>query len=187
MAGERRFQAAKKAGLKEIPAVVKDITDDEVLKLALIENLQRADLNPLEEALAYRTLLKQHKLTQEQLSHMLSKSRSAISNSMRLLELTDDVQKFVIDGLLSAGHARALLGVTDPEAQIKLAQKVIDKLRCNAENTSYSFLAQRSKKSQKRSCPKNINVHVTRCSLFLRRACGSKKERKRISRLSLAT
>ncbi len=181
VAGERRFQAAKKAGLKEIPAVVKDITDDEVLKLALIENLQRADLNPLEEALAYRTLLKQHKLTQEQLSHMLSKSRSAISNSMRLLELTDDVQKFVIDGLLSAGHARALLSVTDPEAQIKLAQKVIDEHLSVRETEKLAplFLGATLEKKPKKLMPQEYKRACHQMQLILKTRVRIKEGKKK--------
>lgn len=126
VAGERRYQAAKLAGLTEVPVVVRDISDDEVFKLALIENLQRSDLTPLEEAQGYRQLLSEQGLTQEELAKTLSKSRSAISNTLRLLELPEMVQSLVADGLLTAGHARAILSVSTDEGQIKLAQKVVD-------------------------------------------------------------
>lgn len=126
VAGERRFQAAKQAGLKEIPVCVRNITDDEIFKLALIENLQRADLNPLEEALGYKKLIKQLKVTQEELSKVLSKSRSAISNTMRLLDLPQEIQNLLGDMLISAGHARALLSIPQEDAQIKLAKKIVE-------------------------------------------------------------
>ena len=123
VAGERRFQAAKIAGLSEIPAVVRTIDDDEVFQLALIENLQRADLNPVEEALGYKKLLDDKALTQEGLAKALSKSRPAISNSLRLLELPAEVLDMVSAGELSAGHARAILSVPDTDGRVRLAHK----------------------------------------------------------------
>lgn len=126
VAGERRYQAAKKAGLTEIPAVVREISDEDVFKLALIENLQREDLNPIEEAMGYRTLLKETGMTQGELGQTLSKSRSAIANTLRLLDLPNEVQTMMADGKLTAGHARAILAVASEEGRIKLAQKVID-------------------------------------------------------------
>ena len=126
VAGERRFQAAKKAGLKEVPVLVREIADEEVFQLALIENLQRADLSPIEEAQGYRQLLDQNGLTQEELGKVLSKSRSAISNTLRLLDLPEEVQELMADGQLSAGHARAILAVSTDEGREKLARKVID-------------------------------------------------------------
>lgn len=125
VAGERRYQAAKLAGLDEVPVVVREISDEDVFKLALIENLQRSDLTPLEEARGYRQLLDEKELTQEQLAKMLSKSRSSITNTLRLLDLPDEVQELVEDGKLSAGHARAILAVPTDEGRIKLAQKVV--------------------------------------------------------------
>lgn len=125
VAGERRYQAAKLAGLDEVPVVVREISDEDVFKLALIENLQRSDLTPLEEARGYRQLLDEKDLTQEQLAKMLSKSRSSITNTLRLLDLPDEVQELVEDGKLSAGHARAILAVPTDEGRIKLAQKVV--------------------------------------------------------------
>lgn len=125
VAGERRYQAAKAAGLTEVPVVIRDISDDDVFKLALIENLQRSDLSPIEEARGYKQLLVDKGLTQEELAKALSKSRSAITNTIRLLDLPEEVQTYVEEGQLSAGHARAILAVPQEEARIRLAQKVI--------------------------------------------------------------
>lgn len=126
VAGERRYQAAKLAKLEEIPVVIKAISDEEVFKLALIENLQRSDLTPIEEARGYKQLIKQDNLTQDELSKILSKSRSAIANTLRLLDLPEEVQNFMAEGRISAGHARAILTVSGKEGRIKLAQKVIE-------------------------------------------------------------
>lgn len=126
VAGERRYQAAKAAGLSEVPVVIREISDDEVFKLALIENLQRSDLSPLEEAQGYRQLIKEKGLTQEELAKILSKSRSAITNTLRLLDLPEEVQGLVEEGKLTAGHARAILAVPSEEGRIKLAQKVVE-------------------------------------------------------------
>ena len=125
VAGERRYQAARRAGLDRVPVVVREVADGELLQIALIENLQRSDLNPLEEAQGYRDLIAQHSFTQEDLGKVLSKSRSAISNAMRLLDLPEDVQDLVRDGLLSAGHARAILSVEGDEDRSALARKVV--------------------------------------------------------------
>lgn len=126
VAGERRYQAAKLAGLAEIPVIIKDIDDDEVFKLALIENLQRSDLSPLEEARGYKQLIKERGLTQDEAAKLVSKSRSAITNTLRLLDLPKEVQQYVEDGLITAGHARAILAVPSVEGRIKLAKKVVD-------------------------------------------------------------
>lgn len=125
VAGERRYQASKLAGLKEIPAVVREIDDDKVFQLALIENLQRSDLSPIEEAKGYKQLLTSRGLTQEELAKILSKSRSAIANTLRLMDLPVEVQHMMEQGLLTAGHARAILAVPSEEGRIKLAKKVV--------------------------------------------------------------
>lgn len=125
VAGERRYQASKLAGLTEIPVCIKEINDKDVFQLALIENLQRTDLTPLEEAKGYRQLIKDHGLTQEQLAKVLSKSRSAIANTLRLIDLPEEVQDLMEQSLLTAGHARAILAVPDESGRIKLAQKVV--------------------------------------------------------------
>lgn len=124
VAGERRYTAAKAAGLKEVPVIIKDINDDEVLQLALIENLQREDLQPLEEARAFKVLLDESGLTQTALAHALSKSRPAIANSLRLLDLPSEVQALLEQGALSAGHARALLALPTDDLRVKLAEKI---------------------------------------------------------------
>lgn len=125
VAGERRYQASKLADLKEIPAIVREIDDAEVFQLALIENLQRSDLTPIEEARGYRQLLDTKGLTQEGLAKILSKSRSAIANTLRLMDLPQEVQDMMEEGQITAGHARAILAVPSEEGRIKLAQKIV--------------------------------------------------------------
>lgn len=126
IAGERRFRASKLAGLTEIPAIVLDRDDKLAAQIALIENVQREDLNPLEEALAYRSLAEEYGMTQEELSQKVGKSRSAIANSVRLLDLPEEIQTLVSSGELSAGHGRTLLGVQDRDSMILLAQKTVE-------------------------------------------------------------
>ena len=125
IAGERRYQASKLADLTEVPVIIKDVNDEEMLALALIENLQRSDLNPLEEANGYRQLIDASGMTQDALSKAVSKSRSAITNSLRLLDLPEPVQQMIFDGKLTAGHARAILAVPYEDARIKLAERVV--------------------------------------------------------------
>lgn len=125
IAGERRYQASKIAGLTKVPVIIKDVDDQKMLELALIENLQRSDLNPIEEAMGYRQLIKASGMTQEALSKAVSKSRSTITNSLRLLDLPEQVQQLMYEGKLTAGHARAILAVPFEEARIKLAEKVV--------------------------------------------------------------
>lgn len=126
VAGERRYQAAKLAGLDEVPVVIREISDEDVFKLALIENLQRSNLTPLEEARGYRQLLDEKDLTQEELSKILSKSRSAITNTLRLMDLPAEVQDLLEAGRITAGHARAILAVPTEEGRIRLAEKVVN-------------------------------------------------------------
>lgn len=126
IAGERRWRAAKKAGLKEVPVVIKKFSDEEAKVVALIENLQRENLNPIEEALGYQSLIKEHSLKQDEVAKKVSKSRVAVTNSLRLLKLDERVQKMVIDDMISGGHARALLGISDGEKQYSIAMKAFD-------------------------------------------------------------
>ncbi len=126
IAGERRWRAAKKAGLKEVPVIVKELTEKEIVEISLIENIQRENLNPIEEAYAYKKLLTEFNLKQDEVAERVSKSRTAVTNSMRLLKLDENVQQMVIDEKLSTGHARALLGIADPEKQYIVAQKIFD-------------------------------------------------------------
>ncbi len=126
IAGERRWRAARIAGLKEIPVIVKEYTDQQVLEIALIENIQREDLNAIEEAMAYEKLVREFNLKQDEVAERVGKSRVAVTNSMRLMKLDKRVQQMVIDDMISGGHARALLGITDKEAQYNVAMKVFD-------------------------------------------------------------
>ena len=126
IAGERRWRAAKMAGLKEIPVIIKNLTNQEIVEISLIENIQREDLNPIEEAQAYKRLLEEFNLKQDEGAERVSKSRTAVTNSMRLLKLCDEVQQMVVNEMISTGHARALLSIEDPEEQYMIAQKVFD-------------------------------------------------------------
>lgn len=126
IAGERRWRAARIAGLQEVPVVVKEYSEDDIFTIALIENIQREDLNPIEEAVAYQKLIKEFKLKQDEVAEKVSKSRTAIANSMRLLKLDQRVQQMLIDEMISEGHGRALIPITDPEEQFTLAMKVFD-------------------------------------------------------------
>lgn len=126
VAGERRWRAAKMAGLKQVPVIIKDYSEQEIMEIALIENIQREDLNPIEEAKAYQRLIKDYNLKQEEVAEKVAKSRTTITNSMRLLKLDERVQQMLINDLLSTGHARALLAIEDKELQYDIAKKVID-------------------------------------------------------------
>ena len=126
VAGERRWRAAKRAGLKKVPVIIRDLSEREIVEIALIENIQREDLNPIEEAQAYRRLLEEFSLSQDEVAERVSKSRPTITNSRRLLNLDERVQQMLMEDLISAGHARALLGLEDKDAQYELAQRVLD-------------------------------------------------------------
>lgn len=126
VAGERRWRAAKIAGMKEVPVIIRNYTEQEIAEISLIENIQREDLNPIEEAQAYKRLLEEFKLKQDEVAERVSKSRTAVTNSIRLLKLSEEVQQMVIDDMISTGHARALLAVDDHREQYALAQKIFD-------------------------------------------------------------
>ena len=126
IAGERRWRAAKLAGLKEVPAIIKDYTEKEIVEVALIENIQREDLNPIEEAKAYQRLVKEYNLKQDEVAERVAKSRVTVTNSMRLLKLGERVQEMIIEEMISSGHARALLSIDDEELQYQLAIKIFD-------------------------------------------------------------
>ena len=126
IAGERRWRAAKLAGLKEVPVIVKEFTEQEAVEISLIENIQREDLNPIEEAMAYKRLMEEFHLKQDAIAERVSKSRTAVTNSMRLLKLDDRVQQMLIDEMISTGHARALLALESKDAQAEAAVKVFD-------------------------------------------------------------
>lgn len=158
IAGERRYQASKLAGLEELPVIIKDVNDEEMLALALIENLQRSDLNPVEEAKGYRQLIDASGMTQEALSRAVSKSRSAITNSLRLLDLPEVVQQMIFEGKLTAGHARAILAVPYEDARIRLAEKVVaEGLSVRAtENLAPLFSAGETPKTSRPATPQSF-------------------------------
>ena len=179
VAGERRYQAAKLAGLKEIPVNIKDISDSEVFQLALIENLQRADLNPIEEAQGYSKLLKDNGFTQEQLGKILSKSRSAIANTLRLLDLPKDVQDLMAAGKLTAGHARAILAIPDEDARIELANKVVNEQLSvrQTENLASLFSGRNSEKPKREPTPSSYKRAARQLRLALNTNVRVKKVR----------
>ena len=126
IAGERRWRAAKLAGLKEVPVIIKEFNDQQVVEISLIENIQREDLNPIEEAMAYKRLINEFKLKQDSIAERVSKSRTAVTNSLRLLKLDERVQQMLIDEMISAGHARTILAIPDKDKQASVAMKVFD-------------------------------------------------------------
>ena len=158
IAGERRWRAAKLAGLKEVPVIIRNYTDQEIVEISLIENIQREDLNPIEEAQAYRRLLEEFHLKQDEVAERVSKSRTAVTNSMRLLKLCDNVQQMIIDDMLSTGHARALIPIEDEELQLQLAQRIFDeKLSVReVEKIVKGILRPETDKPKKEETPQNI-------------------------------
>lgn len=158
IAGERRWRAAKLAGLKEVPVIIKNYTEQEIMEISLIENIQREDLNPIEEAIAYKRLLDEFNLKQDEVAERVSKSRSTITNSMRLLKLCDFVQQMVVDDKLTTGHARALIPIEDEEQQKQLAERIFDeKLSVReVEKIVKGILNPTEKKPRKEDVPQNI-------------------------------
>lgn len=137
IAGERRWRAARLAGLKEVPVVIKDYDDQQIVEIALIENIQREDLNPIEEAHAYERLIQEFNLTQDEVAERVSKSRTTVTNALRLLKLTKKVQQMLIDDMLSTGHVRALITIADPQLQYETAMYIFDKKLSVRETESY--------------------------------------------------
>ena len=152
IAGERRWRAAKLAGLKKVPVIIKKLTDQEIVEISLIENIQRENLNPIEEAIAYKRLLTEFNLKQDEVAERVSKSRTAVTNSMRLLKLNEKVQQMLVDEMLTTGHARALLGIEDQEEQYVIAQKIFD------EKMSVRDIEKLVKKLQKEKSEKEKTV-----------------------------
>lgn len=137
IAGERRWRAARLAGLKEVPVVIKDYDDQQIVEIALIENIQREDLNPIEEAHAYERLIQEFNLTQDEVAERVSKNRTTVTNALRLLKLTEKVQQMLIDDMLSTGHVRALITIADPQLQYETAMYIFDKKLSVRETESY--------------------------------------------------
>lgn len=169
IAGERRWRAAKEAGLSDVPAIVKEVNDAEMFELSLVENIQREDLNPLEEAEAYRQLMDNFNLSQEQLSQRIGKDRSSVANMLRLLKLPDEVKTEILNGNLSAGHARAIMGLESLEDQESLAQRI------SGEKLSVREAEEVVKKLRKISITttKQKNVHVLEAEEDLQRSLGA--------------
>ena len=158
IAGERRWRAAKLAGLKEVPVIIRNYSSQEIVEISLIENIQRENLNPIEEAQAYKRLLTEFNLKQDEVAERVSKSRTAVTNSMRLLKLCDGVQQMIIDDMLSTGHARALIPIEDPELQLQLAQRIFDeKLSVReVEKLVKSILKPAEEKPKKEEIPQSL-------------------------------
>ncbi|WP_035765572.1 ParB/RepB/Spo0J family partition protein [Butyrivibrio sp. NC2002] len=159
--GERRWRAAKKAELKEVPVIIKNLTEEEIAEYALIDNIQREDINPIEEALAFKKLIDDFHYTQDVVAEKVSKSRVAITNSLRLLKLCEAVRQMVIDGKLSTGHARALISIEDPEEQLRIAEKVFDE-KMNVRDTEklVKNLGKESKARKKTESHTNESVEA---------------------------
>ena len=157
IAGERRWRAAKLAGLKEVPVIIRNYSSQEIVEISLIENIQREDLNPIEEALAYKRLLEEFNLKQDEVAERVSKSRTTVTNSMRLLKLCDGVQQMIIDDMLSTGHARALIPIEDAEQQLALAQRIFDeKLSVREVDQLVKAILKPDDKPKKEETPKNL-------------------------------
>ena len=159
IAGERRWRAAKMAGIKEVPVIIKEYTDQEILEIGLIENIQRENLNPIEEAIPYKRLLEEFNLKQDEVAERVSKSRTAVTNSMRLLKLNDKVQQMIIDDMISTGHARALLAIDDPELQYTLANRIFDEKLSVREIEKLVKEIKNPKKQKEKKKPENEFIY----------------------------
>ncbi len=177
VAGERRWRAARKAGLKEVPAVVKNLSEAEIAEIAIIENLQREGINPIEEAFAFKQLIEEHSYTQDQVAEKISKSRVYVTNSMRLLKLTQRVQDMVIQELLTAGHARALLSIANDADQEEVAQQIVDQsLSVRETEKLVKSLGKPSKKKTATKTNPSIDAVYAEVSEKCKQALGTKVE-----------
>lgn len=159
IAGERRWRAAKIAGLKEVPVIIKDYSRQEIVEISLIENIQRENLNPIEEAMAFKRLLEEFNLKQDEVAERVSKSRTAVTNSMRLLKLSQRVQQMIIDDMISTGHARALLAIDDEELQYTIATKIFDE-KMSVRDTEKLVKSLKSPKESKEEKQKDKIEHT---------------------------
>lgn len=175
IAGERRWRAAKLAGLKEVPVIIKKYTEQEIVEISLIENIQREDLNPIEEAQAFRRLLTEFNLKQDEVAERVSKSRTAVTNSMRLLKLSDEVQQMVISEMISTGHARALLSIEDKDQQYILAQKIFDeRLSVREVEKLVKSLIKPAKDKKEKEKPKDLSFIYQDMENKLKESLGTK-------------
>ena len=159
IAGERRWRAAKMAGIKEVPIIIREYTDQEIVEISLIENIQRENLNPIEEAMAYKRLLEESHLKQDEVAERVSKSRTAVTNSMRLLKLSPRVQQMIVDDMISTGHARALLAIDDEEQQYQLANRIFDEKLSVRETEKLVKALKNPKKEIKKQKPEHTVVY----------------------------
>ena len=173
VAGERRWRAAKKAGLKKVPVVVKEYTQEEIAQIALVENLQREDLNPIEEALGYRSLLEEYSLTQEAVSTITGKSRSAVANSIRLLSLDKDEQILLLDGKITSGHARALLSIEDKSIRKALAERIVGE-NLNVRQAEAAAKAMQKQRSVTKKKNPAVMAEILRLEESLASSLGTK-------------
>lgn len=160
VAGERRWRASRMAGLSEVPVVIREMTDSEMTQLALIENLQREDLNSVEEALGYKSLMETYSLTQDEVAKAVGKSRPSVANAMRLLNLPDEILEMLRDGEISAGHARALLGISDEETMIKLAKSIVP------QDLTVRDVERLAKKQSSEQKPKSEKIRIKRAPIY---------------------
>lgn len=174
IAGERRWRAAKLAGLRTIPSIIKDISSRETMEIALIENLQREDLNPIEEAEAYQKLMDEHGLTQEALSKVVGKSRAAIANSVRLLSLTDKIREMLIEELLTPGHARTLINIEDEEKQQSLADDIVERKLSVRDAEKLAGEEKQIKQTTKRKSNRNKDANIIDLEERLKSIFGTK-------------
>ena len=174
IAGERRWRAAKLAGLKEIPVIIKNLTDQELVEISLIENIQREDLNPIEEAQAYKRLISEFHLKQDEVAERVAKSRTAVTNSMRLLKLCDEVQQMLVNEMLTTGHARALLAIEDPEEQYSVAQKVFDEKMSVRDVEKLVKNLHKPEKAQKKEENKSLEIIYQKIEDRLKETLGRK-------------
>lgn len=175
ISGERRWRAAKLAGLKEIPVIIMNLTEQEIAEISLIENIQREDLNPIEEAMAYKQLITEFHMKQDEIAEKVSKSRTAVTNSMRLLKLSDDVQQMIIDDMISTGHARALLGIEDPNLQYNTALKIFDeKLSVREVEKLVKNLGKKQKEKEEKEIDEGLLVIYDDISEKLKVSLGTK-------------
>lgn len=181
IAGERRWRAARKAGLLEVPVIVKEFAPEDIFAIALIENIQREDLNPIEEAQAYSRLIQEYHLKQDELAEKVAKNRVTITNSMRLLKLDERVQQMLIDNMLTGGHARALLSITDKEEQHTLALRVFDEKLSVRETESLvkKMLSKEEKKDEKKAEEQNDSVIYRDIENRMKDILGTKVEIKK--------
>lgn len=174
IAGERRWRASKLAGLKEVPVIIKEFSEQEILEISLIENIQRENLNPIEEAMAYKKLLEEFHLKQDEVAERVSKSRTAVTNSMRLLKLDEQVQQMVISDMISTGHARALLAIEDKEQQLMLAQKIFDEKLSVRETEKLIKMLKTPKKEEKDPASDHKSFIYTDLEEKLKNVIGTK-------------